>query len=172
MRLRGTAKPSSGPSVNVDSLCRNSTTASSFQMIVAQDSSPAQTMFSVYSKPSSGPDAENKHAEFLVAVAAIGGASPSVPSISAHVMCLSFFFPLRQLLSGQVSRTKSCRILLFVDSHLILGVFLLELEFSACMVMKSASHEGFEFFISNGFTLISSFCYLTLVMSSSRWHWL
>lgn len=46
----------------------------------------------MYSKPSSGPDAENKHAEFLVAVAAIGGASPSGPSFSAHVMCLSFFF--------------------------------------------------------------------------------
>lgn len=86
-------------------------------------------------------------------------------------MCLSFF-SLRELLSGPVSRTKPCRMLLFLDSHLILGVFLLELEFSACMVMKSASHEVFEFFIPNGFTLISSFCYLTLVMSSSQWHWL
>ena len=83
----------------------------------------------MYSKPSSGPDAKNKHAEFLVAVAAIGGASPSGPSFSAHYM--SVIFPLRELLSGQVSRTKPCRMLLFLDSHLILGVFLLELEFSA-----------------------------------------
>lgn len=46
----------------------------------------------VYSKPSSGPDAGDKHAEFLVAVAAIGGASPSGPAF-LHMLCVCHFFP-------------------------------------------------------------------------------
>lgn len=118
-----------------------STTASFFQMTAAQDSHPTETLFHWIEQTCLCFRYIKWTCGVSVAVANVGSAYPLGLRSSVHMaVCLSFHIPFINY--SLDSKTNLCSILHLLDSHLILTVYLLELKFSTCTIMKSASHEG------------------------------